>query len=149
MSQVSVRRRGSPSRNFTSGKKTFFENGAAAFESTRSRTAVWRRTRSDQKVAALEEKLTRKNEVLSELMEEHVQLKKKILGNSDAGRWVPPDVRDAVVDFVRRRLGRQGRIARQAAARLGRPGRGQVPRLDRPWYGKAHEPNGQVPRDHW
>ena len=57
-------------------QKTFFENGAAAFESTRSRTAATDAT--DRKVAALEEKLARKNEVLSELMEEHVQLKKEL-----------------------------------------------------------------------
>jgi transposase len=54
-------------------QKQFFENGAAAFSSPR---------RPDQaplerKLAALEEKLVRKNEVLSELMEEHIQLKKE------------------------------------------------------------------------
>lgn len=57
-------------------QKTFFENGAAAFESTRSRTSA--ADAKDQKVAALEQKLARKNEVLSELMEEHVQLKKDL-----------------------------------------------------------------------
>jgi hypothetical protein len=34
----------------------------------------------DRKIAALEEKLQRKNEVLSELMEEHVGLKKELGG---------------------------------------------------------------------
>jgi transposase-like protein len=61
---------------FYQWQKTFFENGAAAFESTRSRTAA--ADAKDQKVVALEEKLARKNEVLSELMEEHVQLKKDL-----------------------------------------------------------------------
>jgi transposase len=54
--------------------KEFFENGAAAFahEDSRERQAAERR------IAALEEKLKKKNEVLSELMEEHVQLKKDL-----------------------------------------------------------------------
>ena len=55
-------------------QKQFFENGAAAFERTTShqQQSVERRT------AQLEEKLRRKNEVLSELMEEHLQLKKSL-----------------------------------------------------------------------
>jgi hypothetical protein len=32
----------------------------------------------DQRIAALEQKLLRKHEVLSELMEEHIKLKKKL-----------------------------------------------------------------------
>jgi transposase len=57
-------------------QKTFFENGQAAFTSNDKR----RRHASDakdQKIAKLEAKLQRKHEVLSELMEEHVQLKKE------------------------------------------------------------------------
>ena len=55
-------------------QKEFFEHGAAAFEreSTREQLADKRR------IAALEEKLQKKNEVLSELMEEHVELKKEL-----------------------------------------------------------------------
>ncbi len=55
----------------------FFENGAAAFEkkSKRERKEDGRQSR---KFEALEAKLVRKNEVLSELMEEHVKLKKEI-----------------------------------------------------------------------
>ena len=60
---------------------------------------------------------------------------------------MPPDVRDAVVDFVRdwsakaelpakRLLGWVGLAAAKYHAWTGR-------------YGKAHEPNGPVPRDHW
>jgi transposase len=41
--------------------------------------------RLEKKVAELEEKLARKNEVLSELMEEHVALK-KALGRSESSR---------------------------------------------------------------
>ena len=57
-------------------QKIFFENGSAAFEGTLSRNAE--EEAKDKKIAALEEKLTRKNEVLSELLEEHVQLKKEL-----------------------------------------------------------------------
>jgi transposase-like protein len=55
-------------------QKEFFENGAAAFEkkSSLQQSAV------EKKISALEEKLKRKNEVMGELMEEHVQLKKSL-----------------------------------------------------------------------
>ena len=58
-------------------QKEFFENGAAAFEkkSKRQRRHEGRQAR---KVEALEAKLVTKNEVLSELMEEHVKLKKEL-----------------------------------------------------------------------
>ena len=59
-------------------QKQFFEQGSAAFHSQNSeKTQI---TKLKQKVDALETKLQTKNEVLSELMEEHVQLKKKIGG---------------------------------------------------------------------
>ena len=58
-------------------QKQFFENGTAAFVNTgRRRNADT--DAKDRKIAALEEKLQRKNEVLAELMEEHVQLKKEL-----------------------------------------------------------------------
>jgi transposase-like protein len=58
-------------------QKQFFENGAAAFENTgKHRKAT--QDAKDRKIAALEDKLQRKNEVLAELMEEHVQLKKEL-----------------------------------------------------------------------
>ena len=54
--------------------KEFFENGAAAF-----RKESDRESRQDkERIAALEAKLDKKNEVLSELMEEHVALKKSL-----------------------------------------------------------------------
>jgi transposase len=58
-------------------QKQFFENGTAAFEKT-SKHRKAEEDAKDRKIAALEEKLQRKNEVLSELMEEHVQLKKEL-----------------------------------------------------------------------
>jgi len=60
-------------------QKQFFENGTAAFENTGKRRKS-EEDAKDRKIAALEEKLQRKNEVLSELMEEHVQLKKELGG---------------------------------------------------------------------
>ena len=54
-------------------QKDFFENGAAALE-LRARRAT---DGKDRKIALLEQKLQRKHEVLSELMEEHVKLKKE------------------------------------------------------------------------
>jgi transposase-like protein len=55
-------------------QKEFFENGAAAFEPRSRRPA----DSKDQRIAALEQKLQRKHEVLSELMEEHIKLKKEL-----------------------------------------------------------------------
>jgi len=54
--------------------KQFFENGAAAFQHQRDSS----QKRDQQRMAALEQKLRTKNEVLSELMEEHVALKKSL-----------------------------------------------------------------------
>ena len=55
-------------------QKQFFENGASAFEGANGR----QKKSTERRTAQLEEKLRRKNEVLSELMEEHVQLKKSL-----------------------------------------------------------------------
>lgn len=55
-------------------QKDFFENGAAAFEK-----ADHRQQREERKLLEqLQAKLQTKNEVLSELMEEHVRLKKTL-----------------------------------------------------------------------
>src|SRR5215207_4903151 len=60
-------------------QKQLFENGAAAFAHPGKRQQAAPDAK-DRKIAALEEKLQRKNEVLSELMEEHVGLKKELGG---------------------------------------------------------------------
>jgi transposase-like protein len=58
-------------------QKTFFESGEVAFE--RSRTGKSSAEAGlEKKISVLEAKLQRKNEVLGELMEEHVQLKKDL-----------------------------------------------------------------------
>ena len=59
---------------FYAWQKLFFENGASAF--------VRKNGSADQAlqktIAALRDKLQRKNEVVAELMEEHIQLKKEL-----------------------------------------------------------------------
>jgi transposase-like protein len=59
---------------FYGWQKLLFENGAAAFRRTRKRQVDPR----DRKIDKLEAKIAQKNEVLAELMEEHVQLKKEL-----------------------------------------------------------------------
>jgi transposase-like protein len=55
-------------------QKVFFENGPAAFKTGKDRESA----DFEKKISALENKLTKKHEVLSELMEEHVALKKSL-----------------------------------------------------------------------
>jgi len=58
-------------------QKEFFENGAAAFEAKGARTDG--KTRQlEQRVEALQAKLVRKDEVIGELLEDHVRLKKSL-----------------------------------------------------------------------
>ena len=57
-------------------QKEFFENGHAAFDNGRKAKGV--EDAKERKIEQLEAKLQRKNEVLGELMEEHVQLKKEL-----------------------------------------------------------------------
>ena len=55
-------------------QKAFFENGAAAFDTARKGA----RDQKTKRIEHLEKKLQTKNEVLSELMEEHIKLKKNL-----------------------------------------------------------------------
>ena len=55
-------------------QKQFFENGACRLRA-QERPAESQHLRT---IAALREKLQRKNEVVAELMEEHIQLKKEL-----------------------------------------------------------------------
>jgi len=59
---------------FYQWQKQFFENGASAFQPS-SRP---RQDHSQDRIAALEAKLRKKDEVLGELMEEHIALKKSL-----------------------------------------------------------------------
>src|SRR6266480_4873554 len=56
--------------------REFLENGHAAFENGRKSKAV--EDAKDRKIEQLEAKLTRKNEVMAELMEAHTVLKKEL-----------------------------------------------------------------------
>lgn len=55
-------------------QQTFFENGTAAFD----RPGRPPSSAHEQRIAFLESKIQRKDEVLAELMEEHVALKKSL-----------------------------------------------------------------------
>ena len=61
-------------------QKDWFEQGAVVFDTPRGRNGSAKRSEdaAAQRIAALEDKLRRKDEVLSELMEEHVALKKSL-----------------------------------------------------------------------
>jgi len=62
-----------PPSIFYAWQKLFFENGATAFD-RRNGSAEQSLQRT---IAALRDKLQRKNEVVAELMEAHIQLKKE------------------------------------------------------------------------
>jgi transposase-like protein len=55
-------------------QKQFFENGTSAFE----RKNATPQNQHLRTIAALRDKLQRKNEVVAELMEEHIKLKKEL-----------------------------------------------------------------------
>ena len=57
-------------------QKELFENAHVLFENGRKAKAV--EDAKDEKIQKLEAKLTRKNEVMAELMEAHTQLKKDL-----------------------------------------------------------------------
>lgn len=55
-------------------QKQFFEMGSSAFEKPQNS----QQQKKDRRIKELEDKLQLKNEVLSELMEEHIKLKKSL-----------------------------------------------------------------------
>ena len=55
-------------------QKEFFENGAAAFQQKRPNQP----SAEQERIAYLEKKIQTKDEVLAELMAEHVALKKRV-----------------------------------------------------------------------
>lgn len=59
-------------------QKDLFENGAAALERKNGRREGRAREAGARRIEALRAKLARKDEVLSELMEEHLALKKSL-----------------------------------------------------------------------
>jgi transposase-like protein len=63
---------------FYQWQKTFFENGASAFAMTTGRAS----RQAEQRVTQLEAKLKRKDEVIAEIIAEHILLK-KVLGEAE------------------------------------------------------------------
>lgn len=125
---------------FSPWQRQFFEQGNQAFQNQ-----LDLRTRKlEITICGLEQKLSQKNDVLSELMKASVSLK-KILGSFDRG--VPPDTRDQVVDFVRDGLLRtEIPISRFVS----------WPRISPSKFyrwkqqsGKINEHNYWIPRDFW
>ena len=123
-------------------QKEFFENGAGAFEQKRPTN----HSADQERIAYLQKKIQTKDEVLAELMAEHVALKKRHWGTL-TGSWVPHDTRDQIVDFVRR----WSEKTEIGAGRF-------IGWLDitvskfydwRERFGKVNEHNGWVPRDFW
>ena len=130
-------------------QKDFFENGAAAFQ-TRGRSS---QQPQQERIAYLEKKIQRKDEVLAELMGEHIALK-KVLGNSDqdlgAARRAGSDrgFRAALVGgqrdrrrAVRRMVGRDGeqvlRLATALRPRQRAQGLGSLGLLAADWEKQA------------
>ena len=63
--------------NFYNWQKQFFEDGAVVFERKPNSANVKRQEDANlAKIEVLETKLQQKNEVIAELLQEHVQLKK-------------------------------------------------------------------------
>lgn len=63
--------------NFYNWQKQLFENGAVAFERKPNSANVRRQEDANEaKIEVLESRLQQKNEVIAELLQEHVQLKK-------------------------------------------------------------------------
>ena len=69
-----MRQAGTPADGLLPLAKEFFENGAAAFQQ-RGRTD---HSAEQERIAYLEKKIQTKDEVLAELMAEHVALKKTL-----------------------------------------------------------------------
>ena len=119
--------------------KEFFETGAAAFEC--QPRAGKQLDGQQRRIAALEEKLKTKNEVLAELMEEHVALK-KVLGRSEGPMGPPRHPRPG--GGLRAPLGPAHRDRRQPAHGWARGGCQQVLPLAGalgPVCGPFHEPH--------
>lgn len=74
ISQVCEQHQITPTQ-FYQWQKTFFENGAAAFAKTASSRAS---SQAEQRLATLQNKLQRKDEVIAEIMAEHILLKKEL-----------------------------------------------------------------------
>ncbi len=125
----------------TRWQKEFFENGAAAFQQRGRKN----HQPEQERIAYLEKKIQTKDEVLAELMAEHVALKKS--WGTLTRVWVPHDTRDQIVDFVRRWSEKTEISAGQFIHWLGVTTSKFCDWRER--YGCVNEHNGWVPRDFW
>ncbi|MCX5643638.1 MAG: IS3 family transposase [Phycisphaerae bacterium] len=127
-------------------QKDLFDHGAAAFDRAESGSADRATQKLQKENTQLKTKLASKDEVIAEIMGEQVRLKKNTWsGLKDA--WAEPDVRDAVVDYVRYWSERTGISYRRIVQWIG------IPRSKfyqwRERYGKVNEHNAWIPRDFW
>ena len=63
---------------FYQWQKVFFENGAAAFEKSSDKRNGILNNKLEQKLSRLESKLANKDEVIAEIMADHIRLKKNL-----------------------------------------------------------------------
>ena len=123
-------------------QKQFFENSAVAFiRDDRPQKRV-----EEVEIQQLEAKLIRRHEVLSELMEEHIKLKKRTWGALTGG-WVPHDTRDDVVDYTKAWSNKAEIPMKCFMSWLVVSKSKFYNWVER--YGKANEHNAQIPRDFW
>ncbi|MGH9955508.1 MAG: transposase [Pyrinomonadaceae bacterium] len=123
-------------------QKEFFEGGATAF-GKESSAQIKHLTKQ---VAALEGQFARKNEVLAEVTEAYVRIKKQ-LWSALRGRWVKPEVREAVVELVDYGITRVGMPLKRRLRWL-RLARGKYYDWKRR-QGQPNRHNGQIPSRHW
>jgi len=78
ISQLCEQNRLQPAQ-FYGWQKALFEQGAVVFDTPKGRSRNGRsQDAAAKRIAALEEKLQQKNEVVAELLEDHVRLKKEL-----------------------------------------------------------------------
>jgi transposase-like protein len=125
-------------------QEQLFENASTAFDGPKRKAS--REQELEERIQQLEAKLARKDQVIAEVTEELVRTKKRAWGPL-AGRWVPHDVRDVVIDFVRD-WSDKTELPQERFIRWLELPRGKFFEW-RDRYGKANEHNGKVPRDNW
>jgi len=118
-----------------------FENGQRP-SSTRADPT----TGEQERIEYLEKKIQIKDEVLAELMAEHIALKKSSWGTL-TGVWVPHDVSDQL--WILSGAGREGRDRRPGGCIewLSIQPASSIDWRER--YGQTNEHNGWFPRDFW
>jgi len=122
------------------------EAASAAFEvKGRGKRGHGASRKLEQDNAKLRAKLAHKDNMIAEITQEYVALKKSWRGLKDA--WTEPNVRDDVVDFVTE-LKAKTELSQQRLVRWLGIGRSKYYTWKQR-YGKANEHNGMIPRDFW